>query len=95
MKNSTLLVTILGGAFLLLALTNPNGESFREHIREKQGVAGTLGMAMVDLVSGSKKGGIQRDNYIIASRFFIGGDGIIPREDLAWGFAGMFFDAKD
>ncbi len=95
MKKLTLLVTVLGGAFLLLALTNPNAAGFREHIREKQGLAGTLGMAMADLVSASGKGGIQRDNYIIASRFYIGGDGIMPRKDLAWGLAGMFFDAKE
>jgi len=95
MKISTLLIAILGGAFLLLALTNPSTAGFREHIREKQGLAGTLGMAMADLVSGSGKGGVQRDNYVIASRFYTGGDGILPRKDLAWGVAGMFVDAKE
>lgn len=94
MKKSSLICAVLGIAFVTLALLNPNTARFREHIRQKQGVAGTLGMAMADLASGSKKGGIGRDNYIVASRYFIGGDGLLPRQDLAWGFAGMFFDIK-
>ena len=64
---------VLGGIIvLLLALTNPDEADFREHVREKNGLAGTLGMALTDLLSGGK-GGIRRDNYIVASRFHIGG----------------------
>jgi hypothetical protein len=85
---------VLGGIIvLLLALTNPDEADFREHVREKNGLAGTLGMALTDLLSGGK-GGIRRDNYIVASRFHIGGDGLLPRQDLAWGIAGMFFDSE-
>lgn len=86
-------IFVLGGIIvLLLALTNPDEEDFRGHVRDKSGLAGTLGMALTDLLSGGK-GGIRRDNYIVASRFYIGGDGLLPREDLAWGVAGMFFDS--
>lgn len=77
--------------FIVLAVTNPDEADFREHVRQKQGIAGTIGMAMADLLSGGK-GGIRRENYLVASRYFIGGDGVIPREDLAWGVAGMFFE---
>lgn len=77
--------------FIVLAVTNPDEADFREHVRQKQGIAGTIGMAMADLLSVGK-GGIRRENYLVASRYFIGGDGVIPREDLAWGVAGMFFE---
>jgi len=90
MKKLLLLLAIV---VAVLAFTNPSEADFREHVRQKQGIAGSLGMAMADLLSGGK-GGIKRDNYLVASRYFIGGDGVIPREDLAWGVAGMFFDAK-
>ena len=86
-------LVILGGVVaVVLALTNPNEAAFRDHIREKEGIAGSLGMAMVDLLSGGK-GGIRRDNYIVASRFYFGGDGVIPRQDLGWGIAGMIFES--
>jgi hypothetical protein len=86
-------IAVVGGILVvLLVFTNPSEADFREHVREKSGIAGTLGLALTDLLSGGK-GGIQRDNYIIASRFFIGGDGLIPRQDLAWGIAGVFFDS--
>lgn len=75
-----------------LALTNPNEADFREHVRQKEGLAGTLGLAVADLVSGGKKGGIQRENFFVASKFYIGGDGILPREDIAWGLAGQFIE---
>ena len=77
----------------VLAFANPDEAEFREHVRQKEGVAGSLGLAMADLFSGGK-GGIKRDNYLIASRFYIGGDGVIPREDLAWGIAGKLIDIK-
>lgn len=51
-------------------------------------------MAVMDLLSLDKKGGIRRENFIVASRFYLGGDGLLPREDLAWGIAGFFIDSK-
>lgn len=77
-----------------LALTNPSEAEFREHIRQKEGIAGTALLAVTDLVSGGKKGGIQRDNFIVASKFYVGGDGVLPREDVAWGVAGQFIEIK-
>ena len=51
-------------------------------------------MVVVDLLSGGGKGGIKRENFLVASRFYMGGDGVIPREDLAWGIGGSFIDQK-
>lgn len=85
---------LLAAIALVLAFTNPNEADFREHVRQKEGLAGTLGMAVADLFSTGKKGGIQRDNYFSASRFYLGGDGILPRQDVAWGIAGYFFEVK-
>ena len=92
MKKILLLLIVVVGA---LALTNPNEADYREHIRQKEGLAGTVGMAVADLVSGGKKGGIQRENFIVASRFYMGGDGVLPRENLAWGIARQFIETKD
>jgi hypothetical protein len=64
-----ILVFVVGA----LALTNPKEADYREHIRQKEGLAGTVGMAVADLISGGKKGGIQRKDFIIASRFYMGG----------------------
>lgn len=89
------LLFLLAAIAVVLALTNPNEAAFREHIRKKEGIAGTLGLAVADIVSGGKKGGIQRDNFLVASRFYIGGDGLLPREDLAWGLAGFFIETKN
>jgi hypothetical protein len=86
---------LLAAIALALALTNPNEADYREHIRQKEGLAGTVGMAVADLISGGKKGGIQRENFIIASRFYIGGDGVLPRENLAWGIGKQFIETKD
>lgn len=91
MKNLLLFLTAVA---VVLALTNPSEADFREHVRKKEGVAGTVGMVMADLLSGGKKGGINRDNYLVASRFYLGGDGILPREDIAWGIAGFFIETK-
>lgn len=88
-----ILIVLLIGAGAL-AFTNPNEADFREHVRQKEGLPGTLGLVVADLVSGGKKGGIQRDNYIIASKFYIGGDGVLPREDVSWGIAGKFIEIK-
>lgn len=91
MKN---LLLFLAAVAVVLALTNPSEADYREHVRQKEGVAGTVGMAVADLLSGGKKGGINRDNYLVASRFYLGGDGILPREDIAWGIAGFFIETK-
>jgi hypothetical protein len=88
------LLFLLAAVAVVLALTNPSEADFREHVRKKEGIAGTVGMAVADLLSGGKKGGIQRDNYLVASRFYLGGDGILPREDIAWGIAGFFIETK-
>ena len=82
-----IVVAVLG----LLAFTNPNEAAFREHVRKESGVAGQFGLVLTDLLSG----GVKRDNYIFASRFYLGGDGILPRKDVAWGIAGQFIEIKD
>ena len=95
MSKSRFGLGLLGLAVAALIATNPNEADFREHVRERQGLAGTLGMAMADLLSGHQGGAIRRDNYFVASRFYLGGDGILPRQDLGWGFAGMVFEKKN
>lgn len=89
MKLILILIIIAAGA---LFFTNPNEADFREHVRQQEGLAGTLGLAVADLFSGGKKGGINRDNYFLCSRFFVGGDGVLPRRDIAWGIAGQIID---
>lgn len=91
MKLPLLLLVIVA---IGLAVTNPDEAKFREHVRQKEGIAGTVGLAVADLVSGGKKGGIQRENFIVASKFYIGGDGVLPREDIAWGIAGQVIEIK-
>jgi hypothetical protein len=92
MKN---LLFLLAAITVVLALTNPNEADYREHVRQKEGVAGTVGMAVVDVISGGKKGGIKRDNFLLASRFYVGGDGLLPRENLAWGLGTFFIATQD
>jgi hypothetical protein len=94
MKASRLVSFVLAAGVAGLVMTNPNEADFREHVRVQDGLAGTIGMFAADLLSGGKRGGIQRDNYWVASRFFIGGDGILPRQDVAWGVAGKFFEIE-
>jgi hypothetical protein len=88
------LILILTAAAVALAATNPSEADFREHVRKKEGVAGTAAMVMMDLLSLDKKGGIHRDNYFVASRFYTGGEGLLPREELAWGVAGQIIETK-
>ena len=88
------LLFILVALAVILAFTNPSEGDFREHVRQKGGVGGIAALAVMDLISTSKQGGIKRENFVVASRFYIGGNGIIPREDLAWGVAGMIIDKK-
>ena len=89
------LLFLLIGAAAVLAVLNPSEAAYREHVRQKQGVAGSAAMAVMDVLSLDKKGGIRRENFIVASRFYLGGDGgLLPREDLAWGIAGFFIESK-
>ncbi len=81
-------------AVVALVVTNPDSEDFRAHIRERDGIAGTVGLAVTDALSGPG-GGIQRANYLVASRFYVGGDGVLPRQDLGWGAAGLIFDVPE
>lgn len=89
-----LLLLVLGllGA---LALTNPNEAQYRGYIQEQQGIVGVLGIGLADLLTMDGKRGIHRDNYILFSKFYIGGDGLLPRQDLAWGCARTFFEIKN
>lgn len=89
------LIFLLAAIVVVLALTNPSAAEYREHIRQQQGIAGTVGMAVADLMTGGKKGGIQRENFIIGSRFYLGGNGVLPRENLAWGVGGQFIKTQD
>ena len=38
---------------------------------------------------------MHRDNYFLFSRYYVGGDGILPRSDLAWGIGGKFFEIEE
>ncbi len=77
-----------------LALTNPNESQYRAHIQERDGLLGTLGLGLADLLSKDASKGIHRDNYFVASKFYIGGDGLLPRQDLAWGIGGKFWQIE-
>ncbi|TDU81372.1 hypothetical protein EI77_00680 [Prosthecobacter fusiformis] len=87
-------VLILIVVAAILAFTNPSEADYREHVRQEAGIAGTVGLAVADIVSGGSKGGVQRQNFLLASKFYVGGDGVLPREDVAWGIAGQFIDIK-
>jgi hypothetical protein len=88
------LIIILG----MMAITNPTVEQYRGHVRERQGLAGTLGLLAADvLTAGDQKnsGGIHRENYWVFSKFYIGGDGLLPRHEVAWGALGRFWEIDD
>ncbi|MDB6138396.1 MAG: hypothetical protein JWO94_1468 [Verrucomicrobiaceae bacterium] len=89
MKISALLLLVI---LALLAFTNPNESQYRAHIQERQGVFGVLGLGLADLLSKDSGKGIHRENYVVFRKFYAGGDGILPRQDLAWGVAGSFID---
>lgn len=77
-----------------LALTNPNESQYRAHVQEREGLLGTLGLGLADLLSKDASKGIHRENYFIASKFYVGGDGLLPRQDLAWGLGGKFWEIE-
>lgn len=79
----------------VLALTNPNEADYREYVRQKEGLAGSVGLVVADLIASGPKGGIRRENFIVVSRFYLGGDGLLPRETLAWGIGKQFIEIKD
>lgn len=87
------LLIILAVVAAMLAFTNPNETTFRAHVQEKQGIVGTLGLGLADLLSKDAKRGIHRDNYFLFSKFYMGGDGILPRQELGWGIGGKCFDS--
>lgn len=86
-----LLISLL----VILALTNPNENEFRTYMQNKYGIAGSLSLKVASIFSAGTNSGVTRDNYFFFSRYYIGGDGILPRSDLAWGVAGKFFDIKE
>ncbi len=94
MKASVIVLALVAVGVVALAVLNPNEGDYREYVRQKEGIAGTLNMALADLLAGGKQGGIKRDNYFVASRFYFGGDGVMPRRDVAWGFAGKFWEIE-
>lgn len=92
MKSRRTLLIILAVVVAALALTNPSETAYRGHIQEQTGIVGTLSMGLMDLLSKDGSRGIHRDNYVLFSKFYLGGDGLLPRQDLAWGVAGMFIE---
>lgn len=89
----TLLVA-LAVTLAFLAFTNPTENQFRANVQEREGIGGWLGLKLADLLSAGPRAGIRRDNFIFVSRFYVGGDGVLPRKDLAWGIAGRFIDIE-
>ena len=90
-----LIIFLLISLIVVLALTNPNEAEFRSYMQQKHGIAGSLSLKVAAIFSAGTSTGVSRDNYIILSRYYIGGDGILPRADLAWGVGGKFFDIGD
>jgi hypothetical protein len=89
------LLLILLIVVVALALTNPNEADYREHVRQKEGLAGSVGLVVADLLASGPKGGVRRENYLLASRFYLGGGGLLPEETLAWGVANQFIETED
>ncbi|MCX6849005.1 MAG: hypothetical protein NTY98_08795 [Verrucomicrobia bacterium] len=90
-----LIIFLLISLIVVLALTNPNENEFRSYMQQKHGIAGSLSLKVAAIFSAGTSTGVSRDNYIICSRYYIGGDGILPRTDLAWAVAGKFFDIDE
>lgn len=90
-----LIVFLLISLLVILALTNPNEAEFRAHMQQKHGIAGSLGLKLAAIFSAGTDSGLHRENYILFSRFYVGGDGILPRTDLSWGLGGKFYDIEE
>lgn len=90
-----LIIFLLISLLVILALTNPNEAEFRSYMQQKYGIAGSLSLKVASIFSAGTSTGVSRDNYFLCSRYYIGGDGILPRSDLAWGVAGKFFDIAE
>ncbi|MFZ2278256.1 MAG: hypothetical protein WAW39_10670 [Prosthecobacter sp.] len=90
-----LILFLLFSLIVVLAFTNPNETEFRTYMQQKHGIAGSLSLKVAAIFSAGTSTGVSRDNYIICSRYYIGGDGILPRTDLAWAVAGKFFDIDE
>ncbi|MBN8417632.1 MAG: hypothetical protein J0L73_01805 [Verrucomicrobia bacterium] len=90
-----LILFLLISLTVVLAFTNPNENEFRTYMQQKHGIAGSLSLKVAAIFSAGTSTGVSRDNYIVCSRYYIGGDGILPRTDLAWGVAGKFFDINE
>lgn len=90
-----LIIFLLIALLVILALTNPNEAEFRSYMQQKHGIAGTLSLKVASIFSAGTGSGLHRDNYFLFSRYFIGGDGILPRSDLAWGIGGKFYDIEE
>ena len=65
------------------------------YVSAKHGIAGSLSLKVASIFSAGTHSGVSRDNYILFSRYYIGGEGILPRTDLAWGVAGKFYDIDE
>jgi hypothetical protein len=78
----------------MLVFTNPTEEQYRAHVLEREGIAGGVGLLLADVLGKGRGQGIHRENFYVASRFYAGGDGILPRQDLAWGVAGKFIEIE-
>jgi hypothetical protein len=92
MKKLLFILIILAGA---LMLTNPTEADYREYVRQKEGLAGSVGLVVADLITSGPQGGIRRENFMLASRFSMGGDGLLPRATLAWGIGKQFIETQD
>ncbi len=90
-----LIVFLLISLLVVLALTNPNEAEFRTHMQQKYGIAGSLSLKLASIFTAGTGSGVHRDNYFLFSRYYIGGDGILPRTDLAWGAGGRFYDIEE
>jgi len=90
-----LIFFLLISLFVVLALTNPNENEFRGYMQQKYGIAGSLSLKVASIFSAGTSTGVTRENYILFSRYYIGGDGILPRTELARGVAGKFFDVEE
>lgn len=90
-----LIIFLLIALLVVLALTNPNEAEFRAHMQQKHGIAGSLSLKVAAIFSAGTSTGVHRENFFLFSRYYIGGDGILPRADLAWGVAGKFYDIDE